>query len=147
MNRLVVNPGTPQAWEIQLKQGINSIGRGVANDFQIHDPSVSGSHCEIIVDGSSITIKDLGSTNGTFINQAKISEAPFREGHSLRLGGVELALQSAVPATVPEAVLIGAVPSARIAATAGPVAPPPVPTPPPISVGGLRPTGLRRVEL
>jgi hypothetical protein len=44
MNRLIVNPGTPQAWEIQLKPGTNALGRSDANDFKINDASVSGSH-------------------------------------------------------------------------------------------------------
>lgn len=39
-HRLVVNPNTPQTWEIQLKPGLNSLGRGDANDFTIADPRV-----------------------------------------------------------------------------------------------------------
>ena len=53
MNRLLVNPGTPQAWEIQLKPGVNRIGRSEESDFTINHTSVSGSHCEITVSNES----------------------------------------------------------------------------------------------
>jgi len=41
MNRLVVNPARADAWEIELKPGVNRLGRGDANDFKIVDASVS----------------------------------------------------------------------------------------------------------
>ena len=50
MARLVVQPGSPAAWEIKLKAGANSLGRNPANDFTLDDPSVSGSHCQIVVE-------------------------------------------------------------------------------------------------
>ncbi|HZL43168.1 MAG TPA: FHA domain-containing protein [Verrucomicrobiae bacterium] len=91
MRRLVVNPGTPQAWEITLKQGVNSIGRNTSNDFTIDDPSVSGSHCRIQVFDDSVLLEDLGSTNGTFLNGAPIHDAALENGQRIQLGSVELA--------------------------------------------------------
>src|SRR5947209_5743931 len=89
MARLVVNHGSPAAWEIQLKPGENFIGRGFANDFKLTDPSVSGSHCQLTVSDGSIRLKDLGSTNGTFVNSAKVQEAVLQTGQLVKLGGVE----------------------------------------------------------
>ncbi|MDB6015889.1 MAG: domain containing protein [Pedosphaera sp.] len=97
MSRLVINPRTPQAREIQLKPGDNFIGRGFANDFQVEDPSVSGSHCQIVVNGNSVVVKDLGSTNGTFINRAPIKEGTLQLGQTLQLGGVEMLFENDVP--------------------------------------------------
>ena len=51
--RLLVNPGSPQQWEIQLKSGRNTLGRNPACDATIEHGSVSGTHCEIIVNGES----------------------------------------------------------------------------------------------
>ncbi len=96
MARLVVNPGTPSAWEIELKPGTNLLGRGFANDFKIDDPSVSGSHCQIIVQGDSAFIKDLGSTNGTFVDRAPVREAELQAGQIVHLGGVEMLFQTAL---------------------------------------------------
>ncbi len=90
MARLIVNPGTPQAWEIPLKEGANSIGRGDHNDFKIPDASVSDSHCEVFVQDGAIKIKDLGSTNGTHIDRSQVKEAMLAAGQRFHLGTVEL---------------------------------------------------------
>ena len=116
MPQLLVNPGTSAQWEIQLKPGPNSLGRGEQNDFQIADASVSGSHCRITVVNGSVTVTDLGSSNGTFINGAPVTEAPLKPGEQLQLGNV--ALQLAVPAAKPVPVRV------RIAREEPPLAPP-----------------------
>ena len=90
MAKLVVQPGSPAAWEIKLKAGTNSLGRNPANDFKLDDPSVSGSHCEILLENENAVIKDLGSTNGTFVNRAPVTEAALQPGHTIHLGGVEM---------------------------------------------------------
>jgi len=94
MAKLLVNPGSPTAWEIQLKPGTNSLGRGVANDFKIEDPSVSGLHCQIVIGASGATIKDLGSTNGTYVNRAPVQEATLQAGQTVHLGGVQMVFQA-----------------------------------------------------
>jgi hypothetical protein len=90
MPRLVVNPGSPAAWEVQLKPGDNFLGRSEANDFKLADPSVSGSHCQITVSDGVVVVRDLGSTNGTFVNRAPVHEAALQTGQTLHLGQVEL---------------------------------------------------------
>ncbi|HEU6447226.1 MAG TPA: FHA domain-containing protein [Verrucomicrobiae bacterium] len=99
MPRLVVNPDKPDAWEIQLRPGANRIGRGEANDFQIADPSVSGSHCQVVVKDNVVTIQDLASTNGTFINGERVSEMTLLNGQKIRLGSVDLVFHAPRPAT------------------------------------------------
>lgn len=130
MPRLVVQPGTPQAWEIHLKPGINFLGRGVSNDVRLDDLSVSGSHCQISVDNGSVTIRDMGSTNGTFVNRAKIQESQLVSGQPVRLGSVDM-------------VFLGDGDEApKAVAASAPPPPPPVPivtTPP----AALKPAGLR----
>jgi hypothetical protein len=98
MARLVVNPGSPAAWEIQLKPGTNSLGRDAGNDFTIADPSVSSCHCQIVVGEDGAIIKDLGSTNGTFINRAPVREATLQAGQIVRLGAVEIVFEDGSPA-------------------------------------------------
>src|SRR5688572_24632443 len=92
MPRLLVNPGTPQQWEIHLKSGTNTIGRSPACDTQINHGSVSSTHCEVTVNGNAIVVRDLGSTNGTFLNRAPIEQATLAAGQRLQLGGVEMEL-------------------------------------------------------
>lgn len=69
-----------------------TIGRVDDNTFQIAEPSVSSHHCEVVLRGSDVVIKDLNSTNGTFINGEKISESILKPGQTLRLGQIELQL-------------------------------------------------------
>jgi pSer/pThr/pTyr-binding forkhead associated (FHA) protein len=88
----------------ELKVDKTTIGRVDDNTFPIAEASVSSHHCEILLRGSDVVIKDLNSTNGTFINGEKISEAVLKPGQILRLGQVELRLEteaSAAAATAP----------------------------------------------
>ncbi len=122
MNRLVVNPGTPQAWEIQLKPGSNSLGRSDANDFAINDPSVSGSHCQIVVSDASAVLTDSGSTNGTFVGGTRIQQRQLAHGADVRLGSVDMIFYSGIDAPAVTAESAPPKLSVRIAAKA--VAPP-----------------------
>src|SRR6266478_2282961 len=92
--RLVINPGSPQAREVELKQGTNRFGRNPANDFTIDDPSVSSFHAEIDAGHDSAVIRDLGSTNGTSVHGVKVQEVSLQPGETFQLGAVEMILQS-----------------------------------------------------
>ena len=76
----------------ELNVDTTTIGRVEDNTFQIADASVSSHHCEILLRGSEVVIKDLGSTNGSFINGEKISESVLKPGQTLKLGQIELQL-------------------------------------------------------
>lgn len=93
-HRLLVNPDTPQAWEIPLPPGTIRIGRRDDNDHKIEHPSVSGSHCELIVDETGVVVRDLGSTNGTFVDRAPVREVRLSPGQHLQLGSVNMRFQS-----------------------------------------------------
>lgn len=85
-----------------LKADKTSIGRVEDNEFQIAEPSVSSHHCEILLRGNDVIVKDLASTNGTFINGEKVSEAPLKPGQILRLGQVEIRLETDAPPAAPK---------------------------------------------
>lgn len=70
-----------------------TIGRAEDNSFQISEPSVSSHHCELIISGNEIRVRDLNSTNGTYINEEQITEAVLKPGQVLRLGRIELRLE------------------------------------------------------
>jgi predicted component of type VI protein secretion system len=78
----------------ELKVDKTTIGRLEDNTFQIPEPSVSSHHCEVLLKGNEVVIKDLNSTNGTFINGEKITESPLKPGQVLRLGQIEMRLES-----------------------------------------------------
>jgi hypothetical protein len=89
---VVLNAGlTGRSHELAVEK--TTIGRVDDNTFQIAEASVSSHHCEILLRGTDVVVRDLNSTNGTFINGEKISEAVLNPGQTLRLGQVELRLE------------------------------------------------------
>ncbi|MDB6122265.1 MAG: domain containing protein [Pedosphaera sp.] len=120
MPRLLLNFGTPQECEFQLKPGPNFLGRAAKNDFRIEHHSISSSHCQIMVEDGSVTIQDLGSTNGTFVDLIPIRDAPLQSGQTLRLGEVELLFDADTPAELTITQSTGSIQSE-------PPIPPPIP--------------------
>lgn len=82
---------TDRVFVVKTEKG--TLGRLEENTFSIAEPSVSSRHCELWAKGDEIVVKDLGSTNGSFINDAQLAsekEATLRPGQTLRLGQIEL---------------------------------------------------------
>jgi CheY-like chemotaxis protein len=78
----------------ELTYGWITIGRGDGNKFQLIEPSISGRHCEVSVRGGELVVRDLLSSNGTFINGQKITESALKPGETLKLGEVELRFEA-----------------------------------------------------
>ena len=75
-----------------LKSPLTRIGRSRHNDIVIASDAVSRHHAEIEREGSEIIVRDLGSTNGTFINDAveRTNECRLQRGDQIRIGGTVL---------------------------------------------------------
>jgi pSer/pThr/pTyr-binding forkhead associated (FHA) protein len=87
----------------ELKVDKTTVGRVDDNTFPIAEASVSSHHCEILLKGTDVVIRDLNSTNGTFINGEKISESVLKPGQILRLGQIEMRLETEATAAPPAA--------------------------------------------
>ena len=71
-----------------------TIGREEA-DITIEDQEISRHHAEVRPAGGGLEIEDMGSTNGTFVNETRVSSAtPLQPGDTLRVGQVELQMES-----------------------------------------------------
>lgn len=75
-----------QVQTFPVRQPVTTIGRARDNHICLPDKSVSGHHCEIYTRGGQFFIRDLGSTNGIFINDQKTSDAPVNNGDKIKLG-------------------------------------------------------------
>ena len=75
-----------------------TIGRADGSSIQIPEQSVSGRHCEARTVGGDLLVRDLLSTNGTFVNGGKVNEGVIKPGQTLRIGEVELRYESSTPA-------------------------------------------------
>jgi pSer/pThr/pTyr-binding forkhead associated (FHA) protein len=105
MPRLVVLSEGLTGRSHELKAERTTVGRVEDNTFQIPDPSVSSHHCEILLKGGDVIVRDLNSTNGSFINGQPITEATLKPSQILRLGQVEVRLESDTPAASQKKVL------------------------------------------
>lgn len=84
---------TGQAYELKAEK--TTIGRVDGNSFPVAHASVSGHHCELLLRGEEVWVKDLNSRNGTFINNRQITgEEVLKVGQILRLGQVEFRLEA-----------------------------------------------------
>jgi len=81
----------------ELKAEKTTIGRVEDNTFQIAEPSVSSHHCEVLLRGKDVVVRDLNSTNGSYLNGEKITESVMKPGQILRLGQVEMRLETDTP--------------------------------------------------
>jgi len=103
MAKLIVKSSAPSGSEFQLKPGVNTLGRHPSNDIQLDDASVSSFHGELHVADIGVSVKDLGSTNGTFINQKQIAKGFLRAGDLLTFGGVDCVVElDEISITIPE---------------------------------------------
>jgi hypothetical protein len=78
-----------------LEPGEYTLGRGTEVDIQIQDPGISRKHLVIIVD-EKVTVKDLNSTNGTYINGERITELEVEEQITFRVGVTEIRIASEI---------------------------------------------------
>jgi pSer/pThr/pTyr-binding forkhead associated (FHA) protein len=83
---------TGRTYELKVEK--TTVGRVADNAFEIPEASISSHHAEIFLKGGEVLIRDLGSTNGSFINGEKITEAVLKPGQILRLGMVEMRLET-----------------------------------------------------
>jgi len=97
MAKLVVLSAGMTGRTHELKVDKTTIGRVEDNTFQIAEPSVSSHHCEVLLRGPDVVVRDLNSTNGTFINGEKVSETVLKPGQVLRLGQIEMRLEPDAP--------------------------------------------------
>ena len=102
MAKLVVLSAGMTGRTHELKADKTTIGRVEDNAFQIVEPSVSSHHCEVLLRGKEVVVRDLNSTNGTFINGEKVSESVIKPGQILRLGQIEIRLETDAPLHWPQ---------------------------------------------
>src|SRR5207247_9542426 len=104
MNKLVLT-GLTHPGAFELEPGFNTLGRNPTNDFRVHDVTVSSFHCVFVGSEDSVLVRDLGSTNGTYIDGQPVQETRIEPGQILRLGSVELRLESQQVSEPPRVVI------------------------------------------
>jgi FHA domain/Protein of unknown function (DUF3662) len=81
--------GVP-AYGVYYVDGRARIGRSEESDVFLVDPSVSRTHAVVEVDGTEPVVRDLGSTNGTYVNGERVEARPLRDGDELTFGNTTM---------------------------------------------------------
>src|SRR6266566_3381733 len=91
---------------IDLQPGLNIVvGRAVTSDVPIYDPTISRRHAEVSLTDGGVKVKDAGSSNGTFLNGARITEAIAVENDVITFGKVAFRVKEvSAPAARPQVV-------------------------------------------
>jgi hypothetical protein len=93
MHKLVIQNEGMENFACELKAGKNTFGRGDGNSFSLDDDKVSERHCEVNLSGGEVYVRDLNSTNGTFIGDRRITESVLLPGQQLHIGNFWFALE------------------------------------------------------
>lgn len=73
------------------------VGRAATSDVPIYDPTISRRHAEVQLAASGVLVRDLGSSNGTFLNGARITEATASDGDVVTFGKVAFHVREVTP--------------------------------------------------
>lgn len=87
---LVILGGESKGKVIPIEVPAVRIGRNAENNIIVSDPRISGIHAEIFQHDKKFYIKDLESTNGTFVNSQPVAEAELNDGDRIELGDILL---------------------------------------------------------
>ena len=71
---------------LPVGDAVMRIGRKSGNDLVLADEKTSGVHCEIAPEGDRLVLKDLGSTNGTFLDGKRVTEVVLTPGDVVTVG-------------------------------------------------------------
>ncbi len=74
----------------EVTGGVAQIGADSSNDLVLQDATVSRFHCEVFLADKRPMVRDLGSTNGTYLDGVRVKEGYLRPGSVLRLGRAEV---------------------------------------------------------
>ena len=86
-----VTEGFPEKTFRILPGNVRTIGRATGADFIVDAALVSRVHCRVsVLTGGELEVRDLESTNGTFVNGTRIEIARLQSGDRLQVGRVEL---------------------------------------------------------
>lgn len=83
---LVVEQGPRAGMTFVLNPGVTTVGRHPDSDIFLDDVTVSRHHCRFILEEGKLTVEDSGSTNGTYVNDARVDSAELAAGEEVLVG-------------------------------------------------------------
>jgi hypothetical protein len=87
---LVVERGPQAGMTYVLHAGQTTVGRHPQSDIFLDDITVSRHHCRFVTDESGLSVEDSGSTNGTYVNGARVDRSALAPGDEVLIGRFHL---------------------------------------------------------
>lgn len=86
MPKMIVSIDEVVIKEVQLTKDKTTLGRRPYNDIVIDNLAVSGEHAVLQMSGGEVTLEDLNSTNGTYLNGKAVKKQQLQNGDSIEIG-------------------------------------------------------------
>jgi pSer/pThr/pTyr-binding forkhead associated (FHA) protein len=83
---LVIERGPQTGMTYVLSPGNTTVGRHPESDIFLNDVTISRQHCRFVLGEGKLMVEDSGSTNGTYVNDARVDEAQLRAGDEVVVG-------------------------------------------------------------
>jgi pSer/pThr/pTyr-binding forkhead associated (FHA) protein len=87
---LVLRGGEGEGDHFVLSSPVTHVGRHADSDIALDDITVSRRHCEITSEDSRFIVRDVGSLNGTYVNQKRVDMVELTQGDDLQIGKFHL---------------------------------------------------------
>jgi pSer/pThr/pTyr-binding forkhead associated (FHA) protein len=91
--RIAVVEGPDTGKEFDLS-GTTTVGRDASAGIAIDDTEASRQHASLSVEGTTVTVTDLGSTNGTKVNGAAVTEKRLKDGDTITVGDSDIRFEA-----------------------------------------------------
>ncbi|HKH93951.1 MAG TPA: adenylate/guanylate cyclase domain-containing protein [Gemmatimonadaceae bacterium] len=92
----LISPDGTQSFDLKMNAPL-IVGRAPTCDLSVADPTISRRHAELLVDDEQVSLRDLGSSNGTFVNGRKVAAATLEVDDLIAFGKVAFRLAAWVP--------------------------------------------------
>ena len=87
---LRVDHGPNAGSRFLLDGDVTTVGRHPSSDIFLDDVTVSRKHAEFVREGTSFSVRDVGSLNGTYVNRQRIDSSPLATGDEVQVGKFRL---------------------------------------------------------
>lgn len=91
---LIVRKGVEVGERFYLEQPVVSIGRDPASDIFLNDVTVSRSHAVLHIEGARVRLEDVGSLNGTYVNDVIATDVVLNSGDMVQIGRFQMVFLS-----------------------------------------------------
>lgn len=88
--KLIVTQGDLPSQTVELQHEYTHLGRAEDNELPINEASISSRHCVFVLSGPEVIVRDLNSSNGTYVNGEPVAEAVLRPGDNIQVGVIDI---------------------------------------------------------